>query len=66
MRDGRVGTNYKIRRPSTNVLFDEKLGGTVHPAIGRSYAEAGKNGSSVHTDLACGLREGGGLYADGE
>ena len=62
MRDGRVVTNYKIRRPSANVLFDEKL----HLAIGRSYAEAGKNGSSVHTDLACGLREGGGLYADGE
>jgi aminopeptidase len=62
-----IGTNYGIRRPSANVLFDEKLGGTVHLAIGRSYAETGgKNESSVHTDLVCDLREGGELYADGE
>ena len=62
-----IGTNYGIRRASGNVLFDEKLGGTVHLAIGRSYAETGgKNDSSVHTDLVCDLREGGGLYADGE
>jgi aminopeptidase len=62
-----IGTNYGIRRASANVLFDEKLGGTVHLAIGRSYAETGgKNDSSVHTDLVCDLREGGELYADGE
>jgi aminopeptidase len=62
-----IGTNYGIRRASANVLFDEKLGGTVHLAIGRSYAETGgKNESSVHTDLVCDLREGGALYADGE
>jgi aminopeptidase len=62
-----IGTNYGIRRASANVLFDEKLGGTVHLAIGRSYAQTGgKNDSSVHTDLVCDLREGGGLYADGE
>jgi aminopeptidase len=62
-----IGTNYGIRRASANVLFDEKLGGTVHLAIGRSYAETGgKNDSSVHTDLVCDLRDGGDLYADGE
>jgi aminopeptidase len=62
-----IGTNYNIPRASANVLFDEKLGGTVHLAIGRSYAETGgKNDSSVHTDLVCDLREGGALYADGE
>jgi len=62
-----IGTNYGIRRATANVLFDEKLGGTVHLAIGRSYAETGgKNDSSVHTDLVCDLREGGELYADGE
>jgi aminopeptidase len=62
-----IGTNYNIPRASGNVLFDEKLGGTVHLAIGRSYAETGgKNDSSVHTDLVCDLREGGELYADGE
>ena len=62
-----IGTNYGIERASANVLFDEKLGGTVHLAIGRSYKETGgKNDSSVHTDLVCDLREGGELYADGE
>ena len=62
-----IGTNYGIKRASGNVLFDEKLGGTVHLAIGRSYMETGgKNDSSVHTDLVCDLREGGELYADGE
>jgi aminopeptidase len=62
-----IGTNYGIRRASANVLFDEKLGGTVHLAIGRSYEETGGNNeSSVHTDLVCDLRDGGELYADGE
>jgi aminopeptidase len=62
-----IGTNYGIPRASANVLFDEKLGGTVHLAIGRSYEETGgKNESSVHTDLVCDLRDGGELYADGE
>jgi aminopeptidase len=62
-----IGTNYNIGRASGNVLFDEKLGGTVHLAIGRSYKETGgQNDSSVHTDLVCDLRSGGELYADGE
>jgi aminopeptidase len=62
-----IGTNYSIRRATKNILFDEKLGGTVHLAIGRSYAKTGgKNDSSVHWDLICDLREGGELYADGE
>ncbi|MGI9050091.1 MAG: aminopeptidase [Rubrobacteraceae bacterium] len=62
-----IGTNYGIRRATRNILFDEKLGGTVHLAVGRSYASTGgKNDSSVHWDLICDLREGGELYADGE
>ncbi len=62
-----IGTNYGIPRATKNILFDEKLGGTVHLAIGRSYeATGGKNDSSVHWDLICDLREGGELYADGE
>jgi aminopeptidase len=62
-----IGTNYGITQASANVLFDEKLGGTIHLAIGRSYEETGgKNESSVHTDLVCDLRDGGQLYADGE
>ena len=62
-----IGTNYGIPRATKNILFDEKLGGTVHLAIGRSYPETGgKNESSVHWDMICDLREGGALYADGE
>ncbi len=62
-----IGTNYGIPRATKNILFDEKLGGTVHLAIGRSYeATGGKNDSSVHWDLICDLREGGELYADGD
>jgi aminopeptidase len=62
-----IGTNYGIPRATRNILFDEKLGGTVHLAVGRSYAQTGgKNDSSVHWDLICDLREGGELYLDGE
>jgi aminopeptidase len=62
-----IGTNYGIRRATKNILFDEKLGGTVHLAVGRSYEKTGgKNDSSVHWDLICDLREGGEVYADGE
>ena len=61
-----IGTNYGIPRPTKNILFDEKLGGTVHLAVGRSYEETGgKNDSSVHWDLICDLHEGE-IYADGE
>jgi aminopeptidase len=62
-----IGTNYGISRPTKNILFDEKLGGTVHLAVGRSYEQTGgKNESSVHWDLICDLREGAELQADGE
>lgn len=62
-----IGTNYGISRATKSVLFDEKIGGTVHLAIGRSYPETGgKNDSSVHWDLICDLRQGGELYADGD
>ncbi|MBA3424949.1 MAG: aminopeptidase [Rubrobacter sp.] len=62
-----IGTNYGIPRATRNILFDEKLGGTVHLALGRSYEETGgQNESSVHWDLICDLHDGGELYADGE
>ena len=62
-----IGTNYGITRATKNILFDEKLGGTVHLAVGRSYEKTGgKNESSVHWDLICDLREGGEFYADGD
>jgi aminopeptidase len=62
-----IGTNFGIARPTGTILFDEKIGGTVHLALGRSYPETGgKNKSALHWDLICDLREGGRLTADGE
>jgi aminopeptidase len=62
-----IGTNFGIDRPIGNILFDEKLGGTVHLAIGRAYPETGGvNESAVHWDMICDLRRGGRLTADGE
>ncbi len=62
-----IGTNYGIPRATRSILFDEKLGGTVHLAVGQSYKQTGgENESSVHWDLITDLREGGALYADGE
>ncbi|TML04469.1 MAG: aminopeptidase, partial [Actinobacteria bacterium] len=44
-----IGTNFGIDRPTGTILFDEKIGGTVHLALGRSYPETGgKNASAVH------------------
>lgn len=61
-----IGTNFGMDRPIGTILFDEKLGGTVHLALGRSYPEAGgKNASSLHWDLICDLRRGGRVSADG-
>jgi aminopeptidase len=62
-----IGTNYGIDRAIGAILFDEKIGGTVHVALGRSYPETGgKNVSALHWDLICDLRPGGRLSADGE
>jgi aminopeptidase len=62
-----IGTNYGIDRGTRDVLLDEKIGGTVHLAIGASYPETGgKNESAVHTDLVCDLRRGGRIEVDGE
>jgi aminopeptidase len=62
-----IGTNFGIDRPTGTILFDEKIGGTVHLALGRSYPETGgKNASALHWDLICDLRAGGRLTADGD
>jgi len=62
-----IGTNYSIRDYTRNTLFDEKIGGTVHLAVGSSYPETGgTNESVVHWDMICDLRRGGRLSADGE
>ena len=62
-----VGTNYGIQRFTRNMLFDEKIGGTVHLAVGNCYPETGgKNFSSIHWDMLCDMRDGGEITADGE
>ena len=62
-----LGCNPRITRFTRNVLFDEKIAGTVHLAVGASYTYAGgKNESAVHWDLVKDLRTGGELYLDGE
>jgi aminopeptidase len=61
------GTNFDVTRFTRNILFDEKIGGTVHMAIGAGYPETGNtNQSSVHWDLICDLRQGGRVDVDGE
>jgi aminopeptidase len=62
-----IGTNYSIDRGTREILLDEKIGGTVHMAVGASYPESGgTNDSAVHTDLVCDLRLGGRIEVDGE
>ncbi|WP_163191577.1 aminopeptidase [Clostridium thermarum] len=62
-----IGTNYGIKECTKNILFDEKIGGTIHMAIGDSMPEAGGiNKSSLHWDMICDMRNGGKIYADGE
>ncbi|MCC6626942.1 MAG: aminopeptidase [Chloroflexi bacterium] len=61
------GTNAGIQRHTRNILFDEKIGGTVHLALGASYPDTGgTNQSALHWDLIRDLRGGGDVYADGE
>jgi aminopeptidase len=62
-----IGTNYNINKMTKNILFDEKIGGTIHMAIGQSYLQTGgKNQSSVHWDMITDMTKGGEIYADGE
>ncbi len=61
------GLNYGITCFSRNILFDEKIGGTVHLAVGASYPETGGvNHSGLHWDMICDMRNGSEVYADGE
>jgi aminopeptidase len=62
-----LGCNPRITRFTRNVLFDEKIDGTVHLAVGASYTyTGGKNESAVHWDMVKDLRPGGELHVDGE
>lgn len=68
-----IGTNYNIQEYSRNTLFDEKIGGTFHAAVGAGYPESGNsNESGLHWDMVCDLRpnknsgKGGTITVDGE
>ena len=61
------GLNDAVERFTGHTLFDEKIGGTVHLALGAAYPESGgTNQSALHWDIVCDLRSGGEVYADGE
>jgi aminopeptidase len=61
------GLNYEIDRFTRNILFDEKIGGTMHLALGSGFPQTGgKNTSGLHWDMICDLRDGGEVYADDE
>lgn len=62
-----IGTNFQITDYTKNTLFDEKIGGTFHLALGAGYPETGNsNESGLHWDMVCDLRKGGTIKADGE
>lgn len=62
-----IGTNYGIDTFTKNMLFDEKIGGTIHAALGSAPKNTGgKNESGIHWDLLCDLKVGGEIYADDE
>lgn len=60
------GTNFGITQATNNPLLDEKVGGTIHLALGAAYPESGgTNASAIHHDLICDLRSGGQVSIDG-
>ncbi len=62
-----IGTNFGIQRFTGSILFDEKIGGTVHVAIGKGYPETGsQNDSAVHWDMICDMRNDSEIHVDGE
>jgi aminopeptidase len=62
-----IGTNKRIDRFTKNILFDEKIGGTIHMALGAGFKEiGGQNESGLHWDMICDMRDGGQIFVDGE
>jgi aminopeptidase len=62
-----IGTNYGIKRFTRSILFDEKIGGSIHMAVGAGYPETGSlNKSSIHWDFICDMRDDSEILVDGE
>ncbi|HET7011089.1 MAG TPA: aminopeptidase [Anaerolineales bacterium] len=62
-----VGTNNQIQDFTRNILFDEKIGGTIHLALGSGYPDTGShNRSAIHWDMLCDMRQGGEILFDGQ
>ncbi len=62
-----IGTNYQIQQFTKSILYDEKIGGTIHLAIGNGFPElGGKNVSSIHWDFICDMRTDSEILVDGE
>lgn len=62
-----IGTNVGVKQFTRNILFDEKMGGTMHMAVGAGYPDTGaKNESAVHWDMICDMRSGAEIHVDGE
>lgn len=62
-----IGTNHGITRFTKNMLFDEKMAGTIHMALGNSYPETGgKNRSAIHWDILKDMKKNAEIYADNE
>ncbi|MCC6975546.1 MAG: aminopeptidase [Anaerolineae bacterium] len=61
-----IGTNRGVNRFTGHILFDEKIHGTVHMALGRAYPQTGAvNQSDIHWDMICDMRDGGEILVDG-
>jgi aminopeptidase len=62
-----IGLNYGVKNFSKNILFDEKIGGTIHMALGAGYPEVGsKNESAIHWDMICDMTEDAEIRVDGD
>lgn len=62
-----IGTNYGITRFTKSILYDEKIGGTIHMALGSGYPETGSlNRSSIHWDFICDMRNDSEIWVDGD